>query len=477
LIGFSNMSSLQKPPGAGKASRKEQEPSLMTVVLQGHYPDDEESRHAVGKELLAQACAMETDKDSPEDFELDCATLIPPDDDVTKAWFRDTVLSVFASYQMAGMPCRDNQAQVGSVDGTVCILGPHFMSQVHEACKPDGNFKSVLRVLQANCNFATVKRLVFPANLSMMLTEKYAFKDVSVPGNHFVGMDICLDTDTIHCHDWVPLDYACYQDLFKPLRTLIRQMHKRCEDLCKGPGNQDNIVASVLCLARQNNAHDCGLFTCYMMHVVSRREYQRVKPPAFDLTSEHAPCFRLWLLQNLAPFYRENPGVLHAQPGGGKTRRSRNVILGNIVAAAEVAWDGTSTCPMLCAALRQNIPFVVRGDRLKVGSADLLQACLRTARTDTNKYTSTNGANLPISLRETFASDSHTNTNRIEQGLYPERDKVQSVPVQVLPQSPVHLGVLGGYCWVYSEADVGCTSCHALPLGCSWRMRLVVQRA
>ena len=54
----------------------------MTVVLQGHYPD-EESRHAVGKELLVNACAMQTDEDSPEDFELDCATLIPPDVDVT----------------------------------------------------------------------------------------------------------------------------------------------------------------------------------------------------------------------------------------------------------------------------------------------------------------------------------------------------------------------------------------------------------
>jgi hypothetical protein len=69
------MSSPHKPPASPKASHKQEEPSLLTVVLQGHYPDVA-SRHTVGKTLLSDVTVMEMNESCPPDFEVDFDTQV-----------------------------------------------------------------------------------------------------------------------------------------------------------------------------------------------------------------------------------------------------------------------------------------------------------------------------------------------------------------------------------------------------------------
>lgn len=109
---------------------------------------------------------IKMDHDCPPHFVADFGTLIPPDKDIVQTWLNDTVLGVFDQYLMSKRPDENNDPEVGPVHNGVCILGPLFVSQVYEGWKR-GNFNNDLRVLQATCNFATVKRLVFPANVGM----------------------------------------------------------------------------------------------------------------------------------------------------------------------------------------------------------------------------------------------------------------------------------------------------------------------
>ena len=154
---------------------------------------------------------------------------------------------------------------------------------------------------------------------------------LSMAAAHWLGVDLCLASDTIDIHDWVELPRAHYEKLLPALRAFMSQMHIRC-NVCNMAGSVDMsgsvITSRVRHLALQNNAYDCGIFTSYFLFVASRPGYMR-EDPHFDLTSEFASYYRLWLLNNLAPFYLNNPKILESTPES-RCHRHVNAILGNI---------------------------------------------------------------------------------------------------------------------------------------------------
>ena len=54
--------------------------------------------------------------------------------------------------------------------------------------------------MRAQSNFSTLKRVVFPVNVSMDERHQYHFAEAD-KGTHWVGVDICLETDAIDIHD------------------------------------------------------------------------------------------------------------------------------------------------------------------------------------------------------------------------------------------------------------------------------------
>ena len=77
------------------------------------------------------------------------------------------------------------------------------------------------------------------------------------------------------------------------------QMHTRCGGLCL---RRSYGLSSTECLSviqarvhnhhNQNNAYDCGVFTSYMLYVVSLNDYNHDKD-TFDLTSENESFYHL----------------------------------------------------------------------------------------------------------------------------------------------------------------------------------------
>ena len=210
---------------------------------------------------------------------------------------------------------------------------------------------------------------------------------------------------------------------------------------------------------QQNNSHDCGIFALYMAFAASRADYDRAHP-RMDLTSDLASLYRLWLLQNLGPFWQSNPLCLE-HTSDHTFRRSANIVHSNYVLVDEVLWSGNADCHLLCDAFKTQKPFKVSCTHLRLNPDELLQAALRHAQHDTTRYSSARGARLPLSLADTFLSKRTDNTNRIEQGQQPEKDKVKTVPLQVLPPPLLSLACV----WV--PKDVVAIRC-----GCTWCMSM-----
>jgi len=152
-----------------------------------------------------------------------------------------------------------------------------------------------------------------------------------------------------------------------------------------------------------------------------------------DLTSDVSSLYRLWLLQNLGPFWQSNPLCLE-HTSDHTVRRSTNIVQSNYVLVDEVLWSGNADCDRLADAFKTQKPLKVSCTHLCLNPNELLQAALRHAQEDTTRYSSARGARLPLSLADTFLSKREDNTHRIEHGQQPEKDQVKSVPVQVLPR-------------------------------------------
>jgi hypothetical protein len=133
----------------------------------------------------------------------------------------------------------------------------------------------------------------------------------------------------------------------------------------------------------------------------------------------------------------------------------------NYVLVDEVLWSGNADCHLLSDAFKTQKPFKVPCTHLRLNPNELLQAALRHAQHDTTRYSSARGARLPLSLADTFLSKRTDNTNRIEQGQQPEKDKVKTVPLQVLPPPLLSLACV----WV--PKDVVAIRC-----GCTWCMSM-----
>ena len=248
----------------------------------------------------------------------------------------------------------------------------------------------------------------------MNAENKYVFAEKG-NDNHWLGVDICLETDGIDIHDWVALPADHYDNLLPPLRAFIVQIHKSCGGLCLGKSYGESsavIDARVRHQQPQNNAYDCGIFTSYMLFVASRPRYNR-ELPDFDLTSNNASFYRLWLLKNLASFYLDNPNILETLPEH-RAQRHANTILGNIVPVPLVPWSGTSDCPLLAAALHKNEPFKIEELGRGFDESELHAACSKYAAADTHKYSSCHGSTLTLTITETFNSVRRDNCSRIE---------------------------------------------------------------
>ena len=290
----------------------------MELALAADWGDE---HHAVGVRILEDFA----ERDCPPGFKADFGSLPPPADPAhaMDAWLNDTVLALVARYIQAALPDDAMTPQAAPVHPAVCILGPLAASKISQA-HIDGNFNEILKWMRAQSNFATLKRIVFPANVTMNHEEQYVLAQQG-SGTHWLAVDLCLQSDTIDIHDWVDLPRAHYDNLLPALRAFMSQMHSRCN-----VGNMGGSVieARVRHLAHQNNAYDCGIFTSYFLFVASRPGYMR-EDPHFDLTSEFASYYRLWLLNNLAPFYLNNPKILESTPES-RCHRHVNAILGNI---------------------------------------------------------------------------------------------------------------------------------------------------
>ena len=275
----------------------------MDLALATDWGDD---HNAAGVGMLEDYA----ERDCPPGFKADFRSLPPPADSAhaMDAWLNDTVLALVARYIQAALPDDAMTPQSAPVHPAVCILGPLAASKISQA-HSDGNFNDILKWMRAQSNFATLKRIVFPANVSMK-EEHYAFVEHG-SGTHWLGVDLCLASDTIDIHDWVELPRAHYEKLLPALRAFMSQLHIRCNVGNNMPGSV--ITSRVRHLVHQNNAYDCGIFTSYFLFVASRPGYMR-EDPHFDLTSEFASYYRLWLLNNLAPFYLDNPKILETTP-------------------------------------------------------------------------------------------------------------------------------------------------------------------
>ena len=157
----------------------------------------------------------------------------------------------------------------------------------------------------------------------------------------------------------------------------------------------------------------------------------RIDTDTFDLTSENASCYRLWLLENVGLFYVSNPTILDSKPHRNLSRHG-NTILSNILPVPDVPWSGKKDCPILLAALQQQKPFIIKGALFHdVHEETLLEACRKCETQDSNKYTSAHGAKFPLAISETFTSTRLDNTNRIEHGQNIDKDQCKHVPLQV----------------------------------------------
>ena len=308
--------------------------------------------------------------------------------------------------------------QVAPVYSGVCMLGPLAASPVLQAYDT-GDYNNLLKCLCAQCKFHSLKRVLFPANVSMNIDNKYVFAEAG-KGTHWVGVLLCLETDGIDLHDWVRLTDSWYEDLLPSLRAFMVQIHKRCGGLCLG---QCYGLSSTECFSviqarvhnhhNQNNVYDCRVFTSYMLFVVSHNDYNH-DTDTFDLTSENVSFYRLYLLKNPGLFYVSNPTILDCQPHRNLSRHG-NTILSNILTVPVVTWSGQSDCPILIASLEQHKPFIIQGALFHDEDEEtFLEACRKCATQESNKYTSAHCAKLPLTISETFTSSRLDNTNRIE---------------------------------------------------------------
>ena len=451
-----------RSPNAGKRTQGSRSagkprPSPVLLALQQHEYLSEQPHHELGAHILQSL--MEMQPNCPPNFELDFRRLVPlgPEGDITQAWLNDTLLSVGVKHIRAGMPDPSAEPQGGVVPACICILDGFVATNLVDS-EDSGNFNSVLRWLSAQCTLATVRRFLMPASVKLDSEGNYVLCRAS--GCHWVFVDVCVETDDIAVHDWVKLPHSKYTTLARPFQALVRELHKRCPQLHPGPRKANGEVSvNIHNEHQQNNSHDCGIFALYMAFAASRADYDRAHP-SMDLTSDLASLYRLWLLQNLGPFWQSNPLCLE-HTSDHTFRRSANIVHSNYVLVDEVLWSGNADCHLLSDAFKTQKPFKVPCTHLRLNPDELLQAALRHAQDDTTRYSSARGARLPLSLADTFLSKRADNTNRIEQGQQPEKDKVKTVPLQVLPPPLLSLACV----WV--PKDVVAIRC-----GCTWCMSM-----
>ena len=142
-----------------------------------------------------------------------------------------------------------------------------------------GTTTKILKWLRAQCKFESLKHVVFPVIVSMNTNNQYVFTE-SGKGTHWVGVHLCLETDVIDIHDWVRLTDSHCEHLLPPLRAFMVQMHRRCDGLCLGQSYGLSSSECVLVIQARvhnqhqyHNAYDYGVFTSYLMYVVSDNDY------------------------------------------------------------------------------------------------------------------------------------------------------------------------------------------------------------
>ena len=213
------------PPPARKAPRGSTQFKRTPLQLACEEEWGDQTMHPqTGAGLLSNFLA---EPDCPAAFESVFACLPPPasETDEDKAWLNDTVLALHCTYIQAGMPNAHLTKQAAPVHPGVCILGPLAVSSVQQAHNT-GDYNNLLKWLRAHCKFDSLKRVVFPANVSMNKDNKYVFAEAG-KGTHWMEVFLCLETDTIDLHDWVRLTDSCYEELLPSLRAFMMQMHKR----------------------------------------------------------------------------------------------------------------------------------------------------------------------------------------------------------------------------------------------------------